>query len=60
MFLEKGYSIKKTQLYDKKRFSGKEIRRRIKNGEQWEDLVTDEVFKLITEINGIQRVIDSN
>jgi len=60
LFSEKGYSVKKTTLYDKKRFSGKEIRRRMITGQRWEDLVPDEVFKLIAEINGTQRIIDSN
>jgi len=60
LFFEKGYSVKKTKLYDKKRFSGKEIRRRIKKGELWEDLVPDEVFKFLAQINGTQRFIDNN
>lgn len=59
LFLEKGYSVKKTELYDKKRFSGKEIRRRISNGVGWEDLVPDEVIKLITKINGVRRLNDN-
>jgi nicotinamide-nucleotide adenylyltransferase len=59
LFSEKGYSIEKTPLYDKKYFSGNEIRRRILKGEQWEHLVPEEVYKLITEFNGTQRLIDN-
>jgi nicotinamide-nucleotide adenylyltransferase len=60
LFSEKGYTVEKTSLYDKKRFSGKEIRRRMIKRERWEDLVPDEVFKLIKEINGTQRHLDKN
>ena len=59
LFSKKGYSIEKTPLYDKKYFSGKEIRRRIIKGEQWEHLVPKEVFKLINEFNGTQRLIEN-
>jgi len=58
LFSEKGYSVENTPLYEKKHFSGEEIRRRMIKGERWEHLVPNEVFKLIKEINGEQRVID--
>jgi nicotinamide-nucleotide adenylyltransferase len=58
LFLEKGYSVEKTPLYDKHRFSGKEIRRRMMKGEQWKNLVPTEVNNLIKEINGTQRLIE--
>ncbi len=58
LFSEKGYSVEKTPLYDKKHYSGKEIRRRMIEGDQWAHLVPEEVVNLIKEINGEQRVID--
>ena len=39
-------------------YSGKEIRRRIKEGEKWEDLVPDAVYKVILEIDGVKRLQD--
>jgi len=59
LFSEKGYSVEKTPLYDKKKFSAKEIRRRMIKGERWEHLVPKEVYKLIKEINGTQRLIEN-
>jgi nicotinamide-nucleotide adenylyltransferase len=58
LFSEKGYSVEKTPLYDKKHYSGKEIRRRMIAGERWAHLVPEEVVNVIKEINGEQRVID--
>ena len=60
LFSEKGYSVEKTSLYDKNRFSGKEIRRRMKKGERWKHLVPDEVSNLIKEIKGEQRLIEKH
>ena len=56
LFSEKGYSVEKTSLYDKDRFSGKEIRERMIKGERWEDLVPEEVSNFIKEIKGEQRL----
>ncbi len=50
LFEEKNYEVKKTQLYNKKEFSGKEIRRRIANDESWQDLVPKPVFEIINRI----------
>jgi nicotinamide-nucleotide adenylyltransferase len=47
LFLEKGYEVKKTVLYNKSKFSGKEIRKRIRNDEKWDDLVPPQVLKII-------------
>ena len=58
LFSKKGYSVENTPFYEKKHFSGKEIRRRMIKGERWEHLVPEEVLKVIKEINGEQRVID--
>ena len=59
LFSEKGYSVEETPLYDKHRFSGKEIRRRMIKGERWGDLVPVSVFNLIKEINGTKRLIEN-
>jgi len=56
LFHEKGFTIKETKLYNKDEYSGKEIRKRIANDEEWEKLVPSEVVKIIKEIDGIARI----
>ena len=56
LFLEKGYKVKKTRLYEKNKYSGKEIRKRIIKNEQWKDLVPNEIYKIIKEIDGVRRI----
>lgn len=58
LFSEKGYTVEETPIYDRKRYSGKEIRKRIINNEDWEDLVPDPVYKIIKEIHGVIRLKD--
>jgi nicotinamide-nucleotide adenylyltransferase len=56
LFSEKGYFVKRTPYFEKERYSGEEIRRRMINSEKWEDLVPKAVAKIIKEINGVQRL----
>lgn len=56
LFSEKGFSVKKTLLYDKERYSGKVIRNKIMKNEMWEDLVPKEVFNFIKSKNGEERI----
>jgi nicotinamide-nucleotide adenylyltransferase len=56
LFSEKGYVVKGTAFFDRKRYSGKEIRRQIIKDEPWRELVPEVVFKIITDIDGIKRV----
>jgi nicotinamide-nucleotide adenylyltransferase len=56
LFSEKGYVVKETSAYDRSKYSGKEIRRRMINDENWEDLVPEPVCKIIKEIDGVQRL----
>ena len=58
LFSEKGYFVKITPYFEKERYSGEEIRRRMINNEKWEDLVPKPVVKIIIEINGVQRLKD--
>ena len=58
LFSEKGYLVKRTPHFEKEKYSGKEIRRRMINNEKWEDLVPEAVAKIIKEINGVQRLKD--
>ena len=59
LFSEKGYVVKETVAYDRSKYSGKEIRRRMMNDETWEDLVPESVCEIIKEIGGVQRIKNS-
>ena len=56
LFSKKGIKIIKPPMYNKDIFSGKIIRKKIKNNEKWEDLVPDKVLKIIKKINGEIRI----
>jgi nicotinamide-nucleotide adenylyltransferase len=56
LFSEKGITVQKTPYYNKKNYSGREIRRRIKYNEPWEDLVPKTVYNMISELNGKNRI----
>ena len=56
LFSEKGYIVKETKLYEKNKYSGKEIRKRIIKNEPWKNLVPHEVYDTIIRINGIDRL----
>jgi len=56
LFSEKGYKVKKTKLYEKNKFSGKEIRMKIAKNTQWKNLVPEEVYNIIKEIKGVERL----
>ena len=60
LFKDKNFKVKKTPLYNKKMFSGKEIRRRIKENEEWYDLVPEKVKIIIFEIDGVNRIKNLN
>ncbi len=56
LFEEKGYVVKETPFYKRDIYSGKEIRSRIINGEQWENLVPKTVYNIIKDIDGTERL----
>ena len=56
LFSDKGYKVLETPLYEKDKYSGKVIRKKIKNNESWEDLVPEEVCITIKKSNGIERI----
>jgi nicotinamide-nucleotide adenylyltransferase len=58
LFSEAGYEVVKLELLEPSKYSGTEIRRRIKEGEEWRDLVPREVAQVIDEINGEDRIKD--
>ena len=56
LFSEKGYEVKETPLYNKDEYSGKEIRRRMIQTEQWENLIPKEAINILIEIDGVKRL----
>ena len=56
LFSEKGYVVKGTTYFDRKRYSGKEIRRRMIQDEPWADLVPKAVDDLLCQIHGVTRL----
>ncbi len=56
LFGEKGYEVRVQKSYDRDKYSGTEIRRRMMAGEDWGELVPEAVFKLIEKINGVERL----
>jgi nicotinamide-nucleotide adenylyltransferase len=59
LFSKKGFVVKNTPYFEKEKYSGKEIRRRIINDEAWEELVPDAVVKIIKDLDGVQRIKSS-
>jgi nicotinamide-nucleotide adenylyltransferase len=56
LFSEKGYVVKGTAYFDRKRYSGNEIRRRMLHDERWEELVPQTVYRFIRDIDGVNRL----
>ena len=56
LFVEDGYEVRGTPLYDRDRYRGSEIRRRMLTDEKWRDLVPDPVATAIDEIGGVARL----
>lgn len=58
LFKEKGYKVEVPLLFNRKGFSGTEIRKRMLNEESWKELVPEAVVKVIKEIDGVKRLKD--
>ena len=56
LFSEEGYEVRQPPLYDRLHLSGTEVRRRILNDEDWEELVPKATADIIEEIDGIERI----
>jgi nicotinamide-nucleotide adenylyltransferase len=56
LFQEKGYEIKKTGLYKRDSYSGKEIRQRMISGRRWDDLVPPSVATYLFSIDAVNRL----
>ncbi len=58
LFIEEGIAVRTPVMFDRFRYSGTEIRRRIVQGADWESLVPEEVVRIVEEIGGVERIRD--
>ena len=56
LFVDKGFKVKQTPLYNKDKYSGKVIRKKIIDGESWKNLVPQDVYDIIVKIDGEKRL----
>jgi len=58
LFIEAGYDVKPVPFYRREVYSATEIRKRMLNGKNWEELLPSRVVKFIKEIDGVKRLRD--
>jgi nicotinamide-nucleotide adenylyltransferase len=56
LFTEAGYEVRDTELADRDRLQGAEIRKEIVQGNDWRDRVPRPVVDAIEEIDGVARL----
>lgn len=60
LFRENNVEVVQPPLFNREEYSGTEVRRRILNNENWQDLVPQSVVEVIEEINGVERMQNLN
>ncbi len=58
LFSEVGVEVKTPPMFNRRVYSGTEIRRRMLEGEPWEDLVPEAVVRVVKEVQGVERLRD--
>jgi nicotinamide-nucleotide adenylyltransferase len=58
LFVEAGYRVEPVPFYKREVYSATEIRKRMLNGQNWEQLVPNSVVRFIKEIDGVERIRD--
>ena len=58
LFVEAGYEVKPVPFHKREVYSATEIRKRMLNGKNWEDLLPSSVVQFIEEIGGVERLQD--
>jgi nicotinamide-nucleotide adenylyltransferase len=58
LFKEAGYEVRPLQFHKREYYSSTEIRKKMINGEKWEELVPKTVVTFVKEIDGINRLRD--
>lgn len=56
LFASSGYRVHATGLYNRERYAGTEIRRRVLAGERWKHLVPEGTKEVMEEIKGAERI----
>jgi nicotinamide-nucleotide adenylyltransferase len=56
LFSEKGYVVKGTKYFQRKLYSGKEIRKKMMLNDSWQTLVPSSVVQIIEKIHGVKRL----
>ena len=56
LFEEAGFEVRQSPLYQRDKYAGTEIRRRMLNGEEWKSLVPPSTADIIKEIGGVERL----
>jgi len=59
LFEEKEFNVITTPIFEEKNYSGKIIRKKIKNDEKWEEFLPEPSVKILKKINGIKRIKNS-
>ncbi|MFH1179570.1 MAG: nicotinamide-nucleotide adenylyltransferase, partial [Candidatus Bathyarchaeota archaeon] len=58
LLIEAGYEVRPINLYQRGSFEASEIRKRILVGQDWSELVPPEVYRIVREIDGENRIRD--
>jgi nicotinamide-nucleotide adenylyltransferase len=56
LFKEAGVEVRTPPPFNRELYSGTEIRRRMLEGEPWEDLVPRAVVRVVREVGGVERI----
>ena len=58
LLIEAGYEVRRIEMYERGKYEATEIRRRILEAEDWSDLVPKEVYRIVNEVDGANRIRD--
>ena len=58
LLIEAGYEVRYISLFHRGKYEASEIRRRILETEDWSDLVPPEVYRIVQDIDGENRIRD--
>ena len=58
LLIEAGSEVRRIEMYERGKYEATEIRRRILEAEDWSDLVPKEVYRIVNEVDGANRIRD--
>lgn len=56
LFREAGIEVNQTEMFDREKLKGSEVRKRMIEGDNWRHLVPDRVVEVVEEIDGVERL----